>query len=479
MMLASDQTVEEAFAKVGIRSQKPPTKPAGIVAPGCRMRADPARVYWMPPKDSTDRKNVLLWKASPGNDEPTLAQWDGIAKECRRLDHDTRRRQRTDKLNPNEPPPDHSYQSPTEYPASGDPAPATRALKLTYFDDCGAFVEKRSILKGIIARGETSAWVAPPGAGKSALLTEISVHCAAQIDWRGHRAKEACGVVILALERGDLFKRRLRVYHQRDGLQGLPIAVADAVIDLLNPNCVPIIVSTVRDAERQFGRDVGLIVFDTFAKGIAANGGDEDKARDQNRAAANLRNVHARLDVHIALVGHTGKDETRGARGSNAHLADVDVMVQIGGDSIKVAEVVKGNDQPERVIAQFKLEAFELGRDEDGDPITTSIVSTEHFADAARASKSKSKKDDLPAIPKAALRALHECIADGTSTAPPDEHVPAGVTGVTLTVWRDRLLKLSIINADGNYREQFKRIHVTLKARGIIGIWEEFVWTVT
>jgi hypothetical protein len=101
------------------------------------------------------------------------------------------------------PPPDNASGG-GAYPESADGEPdvgpispaKTQALKLTYFDDCGAYVEKRSILKGIIARGETSAWIAPPGAGKSALLTEISVHCAAQIDWRGHRAKEACGVAL-------------------------------------------------------------------------------------------------------------------------------------------------------------------------------------------------------------------------------------------------------------------------------------------
>lgn len=356
-----------------------------------------------------------------------------------------------------------------------------KPLTLTYFDDCGAFVEKRSIIKGVIARGETSAWIAPPGAGKSALLTEISVHCGAGLDWRGHRAKEACGVVILALERGDLFKRRLRVYHQRDGLQGLPVAVADAVIDLLSPTCVDLIVSTVRAAEQRFGHGVGVIVIDTYAKGIAANGGDEDKARDQNRAAANLRKVHATLDVHIALVGHTGKDETRGARGSNAHVGDVDLMVQISGDSIKVATVIKGNDRPEGILCQFKLEAYELGRDEDGDPITTSIVGTDYIAtDAAGAGAGyRAKKISLPAIPKAALHALHECVADGACPAPTDVHVPAGSKGVTLTQWRDRLFKLSILNAKGNPREQFRRIHVTLKDRAMIGIWEGFVWPVT
>jgi AAA domain len=237
-------------------------------------------------------------------------------------------------------------------------------------------------------------------------------------------------------------------------------------------------VSTVQAAEREFGCNVGMIVIDTYAKGIAANGGDEDKAKDQNRAASHLRTVHSRLDLHIALVGHTGKDESRGARGSNAHLGDVDVMIQISGDTIKVAQVVKGNDQPERTIAEFKLEAFELGRDEDGDPITTAIVSTEHFEPTAGAGP-KAKKPNLPPLPKAALHALHECIADGSTARPVDAHVPAGVTGVTLAQWRDRLLKLAIINAEGNHREQFKRIRVTLQNAKIIGIWEDFVWPVT
>jgi hypothetical protein len=355
----------------------------------------------------------------------------------------------------------------------------SQPLKLTYFDESSHFVLKRSILKGLLVRGETSAFIAPPGAGKSALMTELAIHCASGKDWRGHKAKEACGVVILALERADLYRRRLQAYRMRDGLKGLPIAVAGTVIDLLNPNCIDLIVSTVRDAEKNFGRDVGMVIIDTYAKGIAANGGDEDKARDQNRAAANLRNVQAQLDIHIALVGHTGKVEERGARGSNAHLGDVDVMVQITGEGTKVAEIIKANDQPQRVLAEFKLEAFDLGRDEDGDPITTSIVSADLGgippASAAR-NKPKLKLADKP---KAGLRALLECIADGEAPTPADEHVPATAKGVTLTTWRDRLEKTRVINPKGNPRQEFQRIHVTLKNAGVIGIWEEFVWAVT
>ena len=145
----------------------------------------------------------------------------------------------------------------------------------------------------------------------------------------------------------------------------------------MHPNCVELILATIRAAEKRFGIRVGYIVIDTFAKGIAAGGGDEDKARDQNKCLTNLRRLHERAELHVAIVGHTGKDETKGSRGSNAHPADADLQVQIFGDEIKIARVIKGNDQPEGELTTFKLESAELGVDEDGDAITTAILSDE------------------------------------------------------------------------------------------------------
>src|SRR5262249_60083760 len=79
------------------------------------------------------------------------------------------------------------------------------------------------LIKNVIARGETSSWIAPPGKGKSALLTDIAIHLAGGKDWRGYRTKSACGVLYLALERADLIKRRLFAHRLRDELPDLPI----------------------------------------------------------------------------------------------------------------------------------------------------------------------------------------------------------------------------------------------------------------
>jgi hypothetical protein len=72
-------------------------------------------------------------------------------------------------------------------------------------------------------------------------------------------------------------------------LPALPIAVAGEVIDLMNKRCVDKLVATINRAEQHFQCAVGLCVFDTYAKAIAAGGGDESAAKDQNVALANLR----------------------------------------------------------------------------------------------------------------------------------------------------------------------------------------------
>jgi hypothetical protein len=138
------------------------------------------------------------------------------------------------------------------------------------------------------------------------------------------------------------------------------------------------VVDTIREAERCFDAPIGLVIIDTFAKLIAAGGGDENSARDQGLVFANVQRLKNATDTHVALIGHTGKDESKGSRGSNAILGDVDVMVTISGDGeIRTATVTKANDAPEGPLFSFKSEVHEFGHDEDGDPITVNVVSSE------------------------------------------------------------------------------------------------------
>jgi AAA domain len=241
-------------------------------------------------------------------------------------------------------------------------------------------VEKDWLIKGIFARGETSAWIAPPGGMKSALLAQAAVSVAAGLDWHNHKSKETAGVVYFAIERPDLVRRRILAHCALLGLPNPPIAVVGLIIDPKNPKRIE---ATINEAAAELGVPIGLAIFDTFAKLIAAGGGDENSAKDQGLVFTHLQRVKTNTKTHIALIGHTGKDETRGARGSNAILGDVDLMVTISGDLIRTATVTKANDAPEGPLFSFKSDVHTLGVDEDGDEITVNVVSSEEVAPIA------------------------------------------------------------------------------------------------
>ena len=351
-------------------------------------------------------------------------------------------------------------------------APNT-ALALTFFDELSERPSAKPwVIKNVIARDETSSWFAPPGKGKSALLTDLAVHNAGGLDWRGYRTKGPPGVLYFALERADLVRRRLIAHKLRDDLHRLPIAVTGEIIDLLDRKCVGTIFDTIQKAEQRFGCEVGLVIFDTYSKGIAAGGGDEDKAKDQNIVQANLRRVFDRgCHVHIAGIGHTGKDESKGERGSNARVADVDVQVQITGDIVKTATVKKANDQPEGVLTGFRLEPFEFGHDEDGDPIRTFILSTEILAGARQ-----SRLSDKQTL---ALRALAEITLSYGCDPPADYDLPRGIKIVSAEKWKAELFRCNVLDKEaGNPRARFKELRTGLAARYLIGSREDWVWSV-
>lgn len=320
---------------------------------------------------------------------------------------------------------------------------------------------KHWLIKGVIAEGETSAWIAPPGGMKSALMAQLSLAVADQRDWHGRKSTSMQGVVYFALERADLVRRRLAAHCRRYGIEtaeldNIPIAVCDRMVDLTSPDSPQHVLATLNAAQDETGIPVTFAVFDTFAKLIAAGGGDEQQARDQGKVFANLQRVKNQMpNLHIALVGHTGKDESRGARGSNAILGDVDVMVQISGDAVKTATVIKANDMPEGPLFSFASETHEFGTDEDGDPITVNIVSDEEVTAPQR----KAKEPRLSPNQQAMFSILHA----------------AGGTGLTTDEWYEATRKEAGIGVDR--RATLVNIRHALKEKGLVREYADR-WTV-
>lgn len=349
----------------------------------------------------------------------------------------------------------------------------------TFSEIGGSAPIKRHIIKGVFARGETSAWVGPPGSLKSALMASAAVSIASGTNWMGKRSKSKAAVAYFALERPDLVRRRLQAHRERDGLDdNLPIAVVGSTVNLMSAQTVPMLLATINRIGDEFGLAVGTVIFDTYAKLIAAGGGDEDKARDQGAVLANIHRLKEALSdpPHVALVGHTGKDETRGARGSNALLGDVDLMVTLSGDAVRTATIIKANDAPEGELFSFGSEVHSFGADEDGEEITVNIVTNETLA----APQGRVKRPDrLPKGTQTALRALAEAV-DEQGTIPPgmNGRLPAGMKAISVAAWRQHAYNVGISTSDDPRAQQqaFKRAFDHLVDISRVGHWDGYVW---
>ncbi|MCP1969914.1 MULTISPECIES: AAA family ATPase [Bradyrhizobium] len=330
------------------------------------------------------------------------------------------------------------------------------------FDHPAQEGSKAHIIKKIFAWGETSAWIGPPGSLKSSLLADAAVAIASGSDWFGYKSKGPVSVVYFALERADLVERRIWATAARRGITGsLPIAIVPGIVDLAKPGSVEKIVNTIREVEGEFLEDedhqgdyVGLAIFDTFAKLVAAGGGDEDKASHQGAVFTGIQRVKDLLGgggPHIALIGHTGKDESRGARGSNAFLGDADLMVTLSGEGIKTATVTKANDAPEGPLFSFIGEVCELGADEDGDPITVNIVSREEVTATSSGGSTEPKLSTNQ-------RVMYRLLSD------------AGPAGLTTEAWSE------LAKAEGiTVKQRHYETRMALKDKGLVreyaGIW--------
>lgn len=354
------------------------------------------------------------------------------------------------------------------------------ALNFETFEDCWTEPPKTWLVEGVVALDEDSSWVGPPASLKSALLTDLAVHIAAGRDWRGYKFNRCCndpddvnfeerrGVLIFALERAPLTRRRLAAYASRDGLGALPIGVVDNMIDLLDPACIKIISDTISKFEMEKNCIVGMLLFDTWSKAIAA--GKENDSETQNLALLHLKKSREASygRFHIATIGHNGKNLAAGERGSNAKLGGVDLVVQIAGDKVRTATIVKANDQPEDVLASFEMEEVTvIRRLSDGtpaEPYTVGILAAATPAREARTGASRPQTGKHAQVLDALTRAIAARGQDGA---------------VHADYWKEELTRAGLLNPNAkNPWEPFRRIRKSI-AQHIIEEHDNLVRIIT
>jgi energy-coupling factor transporter ATP-binding protein EcfA2 len=343
---------------------------------------------------------------------------------------------------------------------------------LVHFSDMAPRLDDGYIIKNLIGSGAMVVLYGESGSGKTFLALHLGLAVAGASEFFDRRVRQV-GVVYIAAEAGRGIENRVVAAKLENALQWtadkIPFAAIMSPVDLCSPQSdTSKLVSTIMHAD--LGLPVGLVVIDTLSRVMA--GGNENQPDDMGALVRNIDYLRAETGAAILLVHHTGKDLSRGARGHSllraATDAEIEVSHEIDSKRINVT-ITKQRDYATEGAFAFTLRRIELGEDDDGDVVTSCVV------EPAEGDRWKKPKPPSGAA-KLGLAQLNNCLAEQAIDLPSNSHIPLGFRGVTLEAWKNYLLAAAIINREGNPREQFRRIRVTLQSSGIIGVWDDFVW---
>ena len=238
-------------------------------------------------------------------------------------------------------------------------------------------IETNDFVENLFGKAQMSVVYGASNCGKTFLLTDLAMHVATGRTWHG-REIDAGGVVYVAAEGAFGVRNRVAAYmaandlsYQRSGI-ALPFYALPKTINMfdLDSNDVDRLIATVLALG-----GIKLVVLDTLARVMA--GGNENLAQDMGQVVANANRVQVETSAHGCIVHHTGKEASKGSRGSSALQAATDTEIEVKRateDGMIIATVTKQREL--EVVGKFAatLEVINLGLNGRGKPVTSCVV---------------------------------------------------------------------------------------------------------
>ncbi len=171
------------------------------------------------------------------------------------------------------------------------------------------------------------------------------------------------------------------------------------------------------------------------------------------------------------VIHHSGKDTSKGARGHSSLRAATDTEIELTkeGDVI-LAEARKQRDMAGGRVFAYTLREVELGRDQDGDPVTTCVVEPCEAPENRRRAAPKGKA-------KVAMQALDDALGTAGQGRTNGALWPCGKC-VKESEWADMCVRHSLSGSEDpqSQRREFRRQREKLRDQGFITLIDSYVW---
>lgn len=225
-------------------------------------------------------------------------------------------------------------------------------------------------MKGYLEADSLGLIYGPPKSGKSFLAIDWACCIATGTPWNGHPVQQGA-VFYLAGEGHNGLARRFAAWEKAKGvpLAVAPLAVSHKAAPLTDRDAAAKVMHAIADLEEQTGQKPAVIVVDTLARNFGA---DENSTEDMGRFVQHLDEIRANWKCTVLVVHHTGKDESRGARGNSSLTGAIDAGYLVKRDTTgSVAfEPTEMKDAELPPPISFTLESVKVPLvDEDGNDV--------------------------------------------------------------------------------------------------------------
>ena len=312
-----------------------------------------------------------------------------------------------------------------------------------------------------------------PKEGKTFVAIDVAFHIAAGLSYRGKRTIQG-PVIYITCEGQRAFENRVAALVQRCRVDAKKVELYVLATSLTLPDDLRPLLWEIRAQKVE----PALIVIDTLNRTMQGSESSDDDMAAYIRALDHIRDF---FGCTVLVVHHSGHSQKNRPRGHSSLIGALDTQIAVRRDRGKdliVAEVELMKDGNEGTKIYSRLEVVDLGKDSDGEPITTCVVVPVESCNAGEEADAKAR----PLTPAAcvALKALQESLEE-SGVSRPEDHIapPAATRIVTVAAWRAKASALGI--SEGNAEAQkaaFRRALRQLKEKGLVEAAGSWAWIV-
>jgi AAA domain len=251
-------------------------------------------------------------------------------------------------------------------------------IKLMPFNKIKLGTNRRYLVKGVMPfPGLTVIW-GPPKSGKSFWTLDLTMHVALGREYRGKRVHQG-PIVYCCFEGQSGLSARVEAFRQRflaEDAESVPFFLQPAPMDLIKEHQE--LIAAIRALESS----PVAVVLDTLNRSL---NGSENSDEDMGAYIKATDAIRDAFNSSVLVVHHCGVNDSR-PRGHTSLTGAADARLAVTRDAAKNilvdVEFMKDGEGSERIVSA--LESVEVGKDEDGDIITSCVVVEAETTEVAR-----------------------------------------------------------------------------------------------